>query len=59
MQEAEKSNVVQIRDYASRRAGRADSGPSAGLDSRGQRGAVLAWPQARAVYPGGIDDLPI
>ncbi len=57
MQEAEKTNVVQFRDYAPRRAGRSGS-ERAGV-SAGERGAVLTWPRAPASYPGGIDDLPI
>ncbi|BAM89928.1 hypothetical protein S58_39410 [Bradyrhizobium oligotrophicum S58] len=57
MQEAEKSNVVQFRDYAPRLAGRSGS-DRAGV-SAGERGSVLTWPRAQVSYPGGIDDLPI
>ncbi|CCD85097.1 Protein of unknown function [Bradyrhizobium sp. ORS 285] len=57
MQEAEKSNVVQFRDYAPRLTGR--SGSDRANVSAGERGAVLTWPRAQAAYPGGIDDLPV
>jgi hypothetical protein len=56
MQEAEKSNVVQIRDYAPRRVG------ISGTDRENvcaKQGQLLVWPRPRAPYPGGIDDLPI
>jgi len=59
MQDAEKSNVVQFRDYASRRVGRAGAEPSAACGAPGQRVAILAWPRGQALYPGGIDDIPI
>jgi hypothetical protein len=58
MQEAEKSNVVQIRDYAHLR------GRAAGLDrpaatlSITQRGDAPV-PRPHPPYPGGIDDLPV
>ncbi|MGJ5180402.1 hypothetical protein ACQR16_24540 [Bradyrhizobium oligotrophicum] len=57
MPEAEKSNVVQFRDYAPRLAGKAVSERAS--VSAGERGAVLTWPRARVSYPGGIDDLPV
>ncbi|WP_315779999.1 MULTISPECIES: hypothetical protein [unclassified Bradyrhizobium] len=57
MQEAEKSNVVQFRDYAPRLAGR--SGSDRTGVSAGERVAILTWPRAQVSYPGGIDDLPI
>jgi len=58
MQEAEKSNVVQIRDFAHLR------GRAAHLD---RPAATLAITQRtdspirrlHAPYPGGIDDLPV
>ncbi|UFZ05800.1 hypothetical protein LQG66_05685 [Bradyrhizobium ontarionense] len=59
MQNAEKSNVVQFRDYASRRVSRTGAEPSANSVAAGQQGAILAWPRGQALYPGGIDDLPI
>jgi hypothetical protein len=59
MQDMEKSNVVQFRDYASRRVSRTGAKPSATFVSTGQRGAILVWPRGQALYPGGIDDLPI
>ncbi|MGJ4928697.1 hypothetical protein ACQR1I_13755 [Bradyrhizobium sp. HKCCYLS2038] len=57
MQDAEKSNVVQFRDYARRSVSRPGAEPSGGPAA--ERGAILAWPRSQAVYPGGIDDLPI
>jgi hypothetical protein len=59
MQEVEKSNVVQIRDYARRRAKstRADIA-TAGLAASAQ-GELCLWPRVPAPYPGGIDDLPV
>ncbi|MGJ4888887.1 hypothetical protein ACQR0Z_17580 [Bradyrhizobium sp. HKCCYLS3077] len=57
MQEAEKTNVVQFRDYAPRLAGRS-SADRANV-SAGGRGEVVAWPRTQAAYPGGIDDLPV
>ena len=58
MQEAEKSNVVQIRDFAHRR------GHAAHLERTGvmlsiiqQSGAPV--PRTHAQYPGGIVDLPV
>ena len=59
MQDVEKSNVVQFRDYASRRVSRAGVEPSAICSGTGQRCAILAWPRGQAPYPGGIDDLPV
>jgi hypothetical protein len=59
MQDAEKSNVVQIRDYASRRGkGACADRPMAGT-SASPRGELCAWPTTSAPYPGGIDDIPI
>jgi len=57
MQEMEKSNVVQFRDYA-RQVNRTGTEPVATCVGSGQRAAILAWPR-KALYPGGIDDLPI
>jgi len=57
MQEMEKSNVVQFRDYA-RQVNRTGTEPVATCVGSGQRAAILAWP-CKALYPGGIDDLPI
>ncbi|CCE02043.1 hypothetical protein [Bradyrhizobium sp. STM 3809] len=59
MQDAEKSNVVQFREYASRRVNRTAAEPSAAGGGPGQRGAILAWPRGPSLYPGGIDDLPV
>ncbi|MGY3452509.1 hypothetical protein [Bradyrhizobium sp. USDA 4353] len=59
MQDAEKSNVVQFRDYASRRVSRGSGEPSASCAVTAPRGAILPWPRGQAPYPGGIDDLPI
>lgn len=59
MQDTEKSNVVQFRDYASRRVGNTGAEPSATSGAAARRGAILAWPRGQALYPGGIDDLPI
>jgi len=56
MREAEKTNVVQIRDYARRRAALAEADQA---ESRGPRGELLSWPRMIAPYPGGIDDLPV
>jgi hypothetical protein len=59
MQEAEKSNVVQIRDFAHRRASAAQIGrPTAGV-SVARQGDLYVFPRAYAPYPGGIDDLPV
>jgi len=59
MQEVEKSNVVQFRDYARRRvkSTRADDAV-AGLSASAQ-GELCLWPRIQAPYPGGIDDLPV
>jgi hypothetical protein len=59
MQQVEKSNVVQIRDYAHRRGNptRADGG-AAGLSVL-PGSQLCAWPRTPAPYPGGIDDLPV
>ena len=58
MQEAEKTNVVQIRDYAHRRGHAAHLDRPAVMLSITQRsGAPVAPPHAP--YPGGIDDLPV
>ncbi|CCD91725.1 hypothetical protein BRAO375_170018 [Bradyrhizobium sp. ORS 375] len=59
MQDAEKSNVVQFRDYVSRRADRAAAEPSAAGGGTGRAGAILVWPRGPMLYPGGIDDLPV
>jgi hypothetical protein len=58
MQEAEKSNVVQIRDFARRR------GHAAYLDRPGVTLSIMqrsdaAVPRVHVPYPGGIDDLPV
>lgn len=58
MPDLEKSNVVQLRDYAPRRTSRGAAEPSAN-GAATERGAILAWPRGQALYPGGIDDLPI
>ncbi len=59
MQEAENSNVVQFRDYAARRSSRARPELSTNCLSGHERGAVLSLPRGQALYPGGIDDIPI
>ncbi|MGY4308692.1 hypothetical protein ACVIJ6_005935 [Bradyrhizobium sp. USDA 4369] len=59
MQDLEKSNVVQFRDYASRRGRGTVAEPAATCAASGQRGAILMWPRGQVLYPGGIDDLPI
>ena len=58
MQEAEKSNVVQIRNYAHLR-GRAPNldRPPAILSITQRSDAPV--PRLHAPYPGGIDDLPV
>jgi hypothetical protein len=58
MQEAEKSNVVQIRDFAHRR------GHAAHLDRPGVTLSITqrsdaAVRRVHVPYPGGIDDLPV
>ncbi|MGJ4947449.1 hypothetical protein [Bradyrhizobium sp. HKCCYLS20291] len=58
MQDAEKSNVVQFRDYAPRSVNSPGVKLSGGCSGT-ERGAILTWPRSQAVYPGGIDDLPI
>ena len=58
MQEAEKSNLVQISDFGHRRgsATRLDrpAGPSVA-----PQGDLFVFPRLHAPYPGGIDDLPV
>jgi hypothetical protein len=59
MQEAEKSNVVQFRDYARRQVKSTPANDAAaGLSASGQ-GELCLWPRMPARYPGGIDDLPV
>jgi hypothetical protein len=57
MQEAEKSNVVDMRDYAQRRSEIVRGERAAAGSSRA--GELLDWPKRYAPYPGGIDDLPV
>jgi hypothetical protein len=59
MQEAQKSNVVQISDFAHRRgsATRIDR-PAAGF-SVVPHGDLYVFPRLHAPYPGGIDDFPV
>jgi len=58
MQEAEKSNVVQIRDYAHLRGRAAHlDRPPAILSIMERSNAPVPRPHMR--YPGGIDDLPV
>lgn len=56
MPEAEKSNIVHMRDYTRRR-------PAGGAPSQSEcaarRGKLLDWPRSIAPYPGGIDDIPV
>ena len=56
MQESEKSNVVDMRDYARRRSEIARDRTTVGSSRAGE---LLDWPKRYAPYPGGIDDLPI
>lgn len=59
MHEAEKSNVVQISDFAHRRGTAANlDRPTAGL-SVAPLADLYVFPRLRAPYPGGIDDLPV
>jgi hypothetical protein len=59
MQEVEKSNVVQIGDYARRRAKSVRvEGAATGLSAASQSELCL-WPRTPVPYPGGIDDLPV
>ena len=58
MHEAEKSNVVQIRDFAHRRGHAAHLDRSAVVLSITQRSDAPV-PRLHATYPGGIDDLPV
>jgi hypothetical protein len=57
MHEAEKSNVVDMRDYAHRRSEIARGDRTAAASSRSAE--LLHWPKRYAPYPGGIDDLPV
>jgi hypothetical protein len=58
MQEAEKSNVVQISDFAHRRGhGAPLERPTATLSIAQPSDAPV--PRVQVPYPGGIDDLPI
>lgn len=57
MQEAEKSNVVQIRDFAHLRGHTAHLDRQAVILSITQRSDTPV-PRSYALYPGGIDDLP-
>ena len=59
MQEVEKSNVVQIRDYARRRAKPTRADGAAEDLSASAQGELCLWPRIQAPYPGGIDDLPV
>ena len=58
MQEAEKSNVVRIRDFAHLRgrAAHPDRPPTTLSIIRRSDAPV---PRLHAPYPGGIDDLPV
>jgi len=57
MQEAEKSNVVQIRDFARRRRDAAHlDRPAVALSITRSDTPVS---RLHAPYPGGIDDLPV
>jgi hypothetical protein len=60
MQQVEKSNVVQIRDYAHRRGKftLVADGAAAGLSAL-PGSQIHTWPRTPAPYPGGIDDLPV
>jgi hypothetical protein len=58
MQE-EKSNVVQIRDFAHRRGSATDLDRPAAVLSITRRSDPLVFPRSHAPYPGGIDDLPV
>jgi hypothetical protein len=58
MQEAEKSNVVQIRDFAHLRGRAAHLDRPAVMLSITQRSDAPV-PRLQAPYPGGIDDLPV
>jgi hypothetical protein len=57
MQQAEKSNVVQIRDFARLRGHAADLDRQAVVLTIPQRSSMV--PRPHAPYPGGIDDLPV
>ncbi|MGC2081799.1 MAG: hypothetical protein WA702_00360 [Bradyrhizobium sp.] len=57
MQQAEKSNVVQIREFAHLRGHVADLDRQAVVLAIPQRSGMV--PRPRAPYPGGIDDLPV
>jgi len=59
MREVDKSNVVQIRDYAHRRGKSTPSEGTAADLSVSPVGELCAWPRTIAPYPGGIDDLPV
>jgi hypothetical protein len=59
MQEADKSNVVQIRDFAHRRGSAAHPDRPAADLSVPQRNDPHVFPRSLVPYPGGIDDLPI
>ena len=58
MQEAEKSNVVQISDFARRRGHAAHLERPGVMQSITQRSGAPV-PQSHAQYPGGVDDLPV
>jgi hypothetical protein len=58
MQEAEKSNVVQIRDFVRLRGRAARLHRPPAILSITQRSDVPV-PRPHAPYPGGIDDLPV
>ena len=59
MQEAEKSNVVQLQDYAQRRAAAVRRDTAAPCCSATESAQLMPWRRSQAAYPGGIDDLPI
>jgi hypothetical protein len=59
MQEADKSNVVQIRDFAHRRGSAVHLDRPAAELSISQQNDPIAFPRSYAPYPGGIDDLPV
>lgn len=56
MPEAEKSNIVHMRDYTRRRPAGASPSQS---ECAARRGKLLDWPRSIAPYPGGIDDIPV